>query len=236
MKMEMPVVKVSDGTEMLLFVTRPVRLPAPGILLLPEHFGIDAPMRDVASRLSDKGYIVAVPELFHRTAPRGFEGDYEDMETVAPHVLAMTERGLEADLHAAFGWFKGDHHTQRGNVGCVGFGMGGRAAFLANALLPFRAVVSFYGPKIAPDLLAMAPVQNGPLLFFWGGRDAVIGQRPPRAVADALHKAQKSFTDVTFAEADHGFFCDQRPGYHPYATHQAWAHLQAFFDCHLKMG
>src|SRR5215469_4287868 len=44
------------------------------------------------------------PELFHRTAPAGWEGNYNDFASVMPHMRAMTIPGLEADLGAAFHW------------------------------------------------------------------------------------------------------------------------------------
>jgi carboxymethylenebutenolidase len=39
---------------------------------------------------------------------------------------------------------------------------------------------------------------------------------------DALSAAGKSFINVEFSEADHGFNCDERPSYHPRSARLAW--------------
>ncbi len=115
-----------------------------------------------------------------------------------------------------------------GDVSCVGFCMGGRAAFVAASLLPLRAAVSFYGAGIAPGLLERAPQVRAPLLFFWGGRDAHIPPEHVSETARALRAAGKSFVSVEFSRADHGFFCDARPSYDAGAARQAWAHTIEF--------
>ncbi len=234
MRLEMPIVPVSDETEMLLFVARPTRLPAPGIILMPEVFGVTAHIRDIATRLAHDGYTAVVPELFHRTATRGWECRHDDIEEAIPHYQALTDKGLENDLRATHEWLRKDHSTQSSKIGAVGFSMGGRIAFLANALLPLKAAVTFYGDKIAPNLLAMAQAQQGALLLLWGGKDEHIGQKAPSLIAGSLAKANKVHTVVEYSDAGHGFFCDARDGFHPYAAHQSWAHMKAFLECHLK--
>jgi dienelactone hydrolase len=67
-----------------------------------------------------------------------------------------------------------------------------------------------------------------PSLLFWGGRDGHIGTDQTRAVTDALRDAGKTYINVEFSDADHGFFCDARPSYHPASAAQAWALCRAF--------
>jgi carboxymethylenebutenolidase len=38
---------------------------------------------------------------------------------------------------------------------------------------------------------------------------------------------------VTFSDADHGFFCDERPSYNPAASKLAWDLTMSFFDQNL---
>lgn len=101
--------------------------------------------------------------------------------------------------------------------------MGGRASFVANSILPLRAAVSFYGGGIAPGLLDRASTQQAPLLLVWGGLDKHITPEHRKAVADALTAHQKTYVNVEFARADHGFFCDERASYEPHSARQAWA-------------
>ncbi|MGA9385870.1 MAG: dienelactone hydrolase family protein, partial [Candidatus Sulfotelmatobacter sp.] len=68
---------VSDGTRMAAYVARPEQGgPHPGLLLFQEAFGVNHHIRSVSDRFAAEGYVVIAPELFHRTAPPGFEGSY----------------------------------------------------------------------------------------------------------------------------------------------------------------
>lgn len=106
--------------------------------------------------------------------------------------------------------------------------MGGRMAFLANATLPLRAAASFYGGGIAPGLLDRASQLHGPILLCWGGLDKHISPEQRQAVTDALRKAGKSYVNVEFSDADHGFNCDERASYQPRAARQSRALLLEF--------
>ncbi len=226
---------VSDGTTMRAWTARPAGAgPHPGILVLQEAFGVNAHIRDVAGRFAAEGFVAIAPELFHRTAPAGFEGPYGNFPAVMPHVRAMTRDGTAADLRAAFDWLTGAGGGARERVASVGYCMGGRASFLANATLPLACAVSYYGSGIAPGLTGRAAALAGPQLLFWGGRDTHIPPEQYRAVDDALRAAGKPYTSVVFSEAGHAFFCDARPDYHPASARESWALVLAFLDDNLS--
>lgn len=228
--------KVSDGTAMRAYVARPKTggMEA-GLIVGQEAFGVNAHIRDVTERFAREGHIAIAPELFHRTGA-GFEGRYDDFPSVMPHIRAMTDAGNEADLRAAYDWLTGNHGAQL-PVAAVGFCMGGRAAFLAALTLPLKCAASFYGGGIAPGangpgLLGRVNELRAPMLFCWGGRDKHITPEIRRSVADGLRAAGKSFVDVEFSDADHGFFCDARPSYSPVAARLAWPLTLAFLSTH----
>jgi len=220
---------VADGSRMRAFVARP---PAgerrPGLLLFQEAFGVNPHIRDVATRFARAGYTTIAPELFHRTAPPGFEGAYGDFPSIERHFHGVTVDGLEADTAAAHKWLTADPEVDHDRVAAVGFCMGGRVSYVAATFLPLRAAVSFYGARIAPALLDRAPNAQGRLLFFWGGQDQSIPTEQQRAVVDALRAAGKTYVTVEFGAAGHAFFCDARPNYHPTAAAEAWALTLAF--------
>lgn len=212
--------KVSDGTAMAGYVARPHdHGPHAGIIVLQEAFGVNSHIRHVAERLAQEGFVSIAPELFHRTA-HGFEGDYMNFQPAMPHIRAMTAEGTEADLRAVFDWLRQAPGVSA--IHSMGFCMGGRVSFLANSILPLQSAVSYYGGGIAPELLPRAAALKAPMLFFWGGRDKHIPPEQRRAVVDALSAAGKSFINVEFSEADHGFNCDERPSYHPRSAKLAW--------------
>ncbi|HEX8503982.1 MAG TPA: dienelactone hydrolase family protein [Hymenobacter sp.] len=221
---------VADGTEMRAYTAFPESTgPVPGIILLQEAFGVNHHIRSVADRLALAGYAVVAPELFHRTAAPGLEIAYSDFATGAmPHYSAINDADLTADLQASYDWLQAQALVIADKTGSVGFCLGGRVSFLANAVLPLAAAVSYYGGG-THTLKDRAADLHAPHLFFWGGLDAHISKEHIAEVTDAVEAAGKPFINTTISYADHGFHCDERPSYHPQAAAEAWALTLAFF-------
>src|ERR1039458_6479846 len=154
---------------MAAFVAKPDGAVHGSLLVFQEAFGVNNHIQNIARRLAREGYIAIAPELFHRTAPMGFEGPYDNFPILKPHFDALTDENLLADTKAAYEWLLGDGGAQPGQIGCVGFCLGGKVSFLANAALPLEAAVSFYGTRILQSLNQVS-AQKGPLLLIWGGK------------------------------------------------------------------
>lgn len=214
---------VSDGTRMNAYVARPQAGRYPGLLLFQEAFGVNHHIRSVADHFAAEGYVVIAPELFHRTAPPGFEGSYTDFASVMPHMQSVTPENVKKDVRSAYDWLHSNSQVTSNAISCVGFCMGGRVSFIANSILPLHAAVSFYGGGIAPGLLDHASKLHAPMLAIWGGQDKHIPPEQRKAVTDALTAAQKIYVSAEFSRADHGFFCDERAAYEPHSARQAWA-------------
>jgi carboxymethylenebutenolidase len=214
--------KISDGSKMDCYVARlRDEEPRPGLIVLQEAFGVNEHIRDVTERFGRQGFVAIAPELYHRTAP-GFEGDYNNFESVRPHATALKREGVDADLHAAFDWLQAQDSVKKNDTSCVGYCMGGRVAVAANAILPLKAAVSYYGTNIQDSLDRVANL-HGPHLFFWGDKDQHIPPEQRAAVISGLKQAGKTYTNVEFSDAGHGFFCDMRPAYAQAAARQSWA-------------
>ena len=221
-------IHIADCSTMDAFTARPddSEMHA-GIIVLQEAFGVNSHIRDVTQRLAHEGYVAVAPELYHRTAP-GFQASYVDFNSVIPHMRALTDEGLTADLRASLGWLASNDFVRADAIASIGFCMGGRVSFLADTVLPLKAAISFYGGGIAPNqmspgLLGRAKDLHAPILLCWGGKDQHIPPEQRRSVADALLAAGKRFVYLAFSDADHGFFCNERASYNEQAARQAWA-------------
>jgi len=223
---------VADGTQMNAYAVRPAAAPEKGIIVLQEAFGVNDYVKRIAQRFAEQGYLAIAPELFHRTAP-GFDADYVKKEGVMEQMGALTDDGLANDMKAVFDWLVAQG-IPKDKIAVIGFCMGGRAAYLANAMLPVAASVSFYGGGIAPTLLVRAGKLHGPQLLIWGGKDAHIPPEQTQAVADALTAAGKSFVERTFPEGGHGFACDARDSYHEPSARAAWALTDEFLKNNIE--
>jgi carboxymethylenebutenolidase len=223
---------VDDGTTMLAWLAQPAgEKPKRGLIVLPEVFGVNAHIRDVANRFAALGFSALSPELFHRTAPPKWECAYTDFATAMPHMQAVKEPTLESDVKATYEFLK--TRTAAGeNIASVGYCMGGRASFLANSTVPLKAAISYYGGNM-PSLLHRTKELSGPMLLFWGELDTHIPQEHRDQVTRAMHEANKKYVNVVFSYANHGFFCDARQSYQPDAAKLSWDLAQSFLNSHL---
>ncbi|HEX8427945.1 dienelactone hydrolase family protein [Hymenobacter sp.] len=221
--------QAADNTSLNAYTAFPTTAgPHPGIILLQEAFGVNGHIRNVADRLAAAGYVVIAPELFHRSAAPGLEIPYSNFASAMPHFQAITPEGLTADLQAAYGWLQAqDNVTEK--IGSVGFCLGGRVSFLANAVLPLAAAVSYYGGG-TQQLKNRATDLHAPHLFFWGGLDQHISKAHITEVTEALDAAGKPYINTVISYADHGFHYDERPSYNADAAAEAWAMTLAFFQ------
>ena len=225
---------VSDSTTMNAFVATPADGgQLPGLIVFQEAFGVNPHIRDVTQRFAKQGYVAIAPELFHRSGP-GFEGAYDNFPACLPHMQALTPEGLISDARAAFDWLQKNPRVSPNRTASVGFCMGGRVSFLTNSAVPLKAAISFYGGGLGPVLLPRARQLHAPMLFFWGGLDSHIPPEQIRSLLDAMTEAKKTYVNVEFSDADHGFFCDARRSYKETAAQQAWDLSLRFLATYLK--
>lgn len=223
---------VSDGTEMAAYTAIPQNAAGKtnrGLIVLQEAFGVNHHIRDVADRFAARGFVVIAPEMYHRTAPPYFEGDYSDFDSVKPHSSAMTIENNEIDIRAAFHWLSRHELVDPSQIFSVGYCMGGRMSFLANTILPLKAAVSYYAGYIK-SVADRAKNVHGRHLFFWGGQDKHIGPDQIDAITTAMDEAGKEYINVKFSHADHGFNSDDRAAYNEKAAKEAWAMVMEFFS------
>ena len=221
---------------MRAYVAHPEGTPRAALLVFQEAFGVNAHIRDVTDRFAREGYLSISPELFHRTAP-GLEAGYTNFPAVMPHLQALTDAGLAADIEASYQWLKNGEAKDL-SIGATGYCMGGRTSIQAALTVPLQCAVSYYGGGIAPspmfpNLLDRLKDLQAPALFFWGGLDAHIEPDAVQAVTSTLDAAQKDYVNVVFSKADHGFFCDARASYNAVAAKQAWSLTLEFLRLHL---
>ena len=228
--------QVKDGTKMPAFVATPEgHGPFPGIIVFQEAFGVNHHMKEVTARFAREGFIAICPELYHRTAEEGFSASYTDFQSLAPHMQAMTNDGLLADIDAAWQWINQQPTLNPGMVVSTGYCMGGRVSFLANTRLPLKAAVSYYGAHRNNEALDRTAEASGPVLFYWGGLDQHITQESIDNVINHMKDAGKEYVNVVFSNADHGFNCDERAQYNEEASLEAWSMTLRFLHNKLKL-
>jgi carboxymethylenebutenolidase len=228
--------EVEDGTTMRAWLVRPKGGESgAAMLVLHDALGVSPHIREVAARFASEGYTALAPELFHRTG-HGFEGSPGKIPDATERIRALTPEGQAADVRAAFARLADEPSVDPERVAAVGYCMGGRAAFLANAVVPLAASISYYGGGIAEGLLDRVADLSGPQLLFWAGQDQRILSEHVRAVEDALRKAGKRYASVVFSQAQHSFFNEPMGRYDAPAATQSWALAMAFLGSYVLGG
>jgi carboxymethylenebutenolidase len=222
-----------------LSVHHPEQLPAGGVIVVQEAFGVGDHIEDVCQRFAHAGWLAVAPHLFHRT------GDpilpYGDFEQVMPHMRELTAEGILEDVDVALA-YTGDAGLPPSGVGIVGFCMGGTVAFAVAAQRNLGAAVSFYGGGIAqgrfgfPPLVELAPQLRAPWLGLFGDLDRGIPVDDVEALRAAAATAEVATEVVRYPDAEHGFHRDGGANYHRESALDAWQRTLDWFARYLTTG
>jgi carboxymethylenebutenolidase len=214
--------------------------PHPAVIVIMEAFGLNDYIKSICDRLAQAGYAALAPDFYH-----GALYPYTDIGGAVAKLKTLKDDVVMAEFGKGVEFLGQQLDTKRsGGVGVIGFCMGGRYTFLANAVQGsnVKAAVSFYGGGIAanPDplgranLLSYADKMGAPIMLMYGAEDQSISTDEHQQVAAALSKAKKRYALNVFPNAKHGFFSDRRDSYNPEASSEAWAMTLSFFDRYLK--
>ncbi len=223
--------KRPDGQEVSGYLAQPAQAAgAPGVVVIQEWWGLNDQIRGVADRLAHAGYRALVPDLYR--------GKSTVEEEEAHHLMTGLNFGDAAaqDVRGAVQYLK----AAGGQVGCVGFCMGGALTLLAAVNVPeLDAAVTWYG---CPPLEYIdAGKIKLPLQGHWATQDQFFPPAQVEGLAAKLGEAGAAF-DFHHYLAHHGFGNEQAVGegriaatqYDPVWAQRAWDRTFTFFGRHLR--
>jgi carboxymethylenebutenolidase len=226
-----------DGRAMRTFVAAPRDGgPYPGIAFYSDIFQLTEPTLRWAGRLAGYGFVVAVPEIYHRLEPAGTVLGFDDEGKVRGQRDADTTpvADFDADIAAALAWLA-EHSS--GSLGAAGHCTGGHLAFRAALRPEVHATACWYATglhdgKLGADAdagsLARAAELDGELLAIWGVRDPHTPLAGRALIRERLEAAGVRLTWHEY-EAEHAFGRDVGDRYDPEVTDQAFAETVALF-------
>lgn len=197
-----------DGQSFNAYVAMPENLPAPTVILIQEIFGVNAEMRAKCDAMARVGYIAVCPDLFWRLEPGVQLTDKTESEwDKALDLLSRFDvnQGVE-DLRATSHAFKG-HALGNGKVGCVGYCLGGKLAYLMATRTHVDAAVGYYGIGL-DQLLGEAGRISRPLLLHVAEEDKFVSKDAQAKIKAGLsgnpHITLHSYAGVNHAFARNG--------------------------------
>jgi carboxymethylenebutenolidase len=210
----------------------------PGVLVFMEIFGINDHIRDVTRRVAAEGYVAMAPDYFHRTGA-GMQLGYDDAGFAAgmEQLNQLQADQMIRDARDAVDALRSRSDVKSDRIGAMGFCIGGHMTYLTACETDVQAAASFYGggiaapegPGGAESTLSRTSKIRGRIECYFGGQDALIPSDQVDAIRKALVDAGIDHDIQVYAEADHGFNCDQRPTYNEAAAADAWKRTFALF-------
>ena len=185
------------------YIARPAGVAKAAIIVIPEIFGVNKGIRQKCDKWATDGYLAVAPDLFWRFAP-GVELN-PDVEAELHEGFGYFQRYDPTDgvfdIEAAIHWIRREQNVSK--VGCVGYCLGGRLAYMAAARTDVDASVGYYGVMI-DQMLGESHAIARPLMLHIPTADHFVG---PEAQA-AIHAGLGDHPKVTLHDyegLDHGF-------------------------------
>lgn len=208
----------------------------PGMLVFQEIFGVNENIRTLCERLASSGFVALAPDMFWRIEPLFERKDESGFADAMAMIGKFDQDAGRLDITSAFKHLLSMPECS-GNVGAVGFCLGGTLTYVAAATARANgkgpdAAVSYYGSGIH-DMLALAENIDCPIMFHYGDRDPFIPQDQVAAVEEAL--GDRPNVTVHRYDAGHAFSNWDAPSmYDEKASNEAWSRTVAFLTEHLQ--
>ena len=213
------------------YVARPSGAPKAAIIVIPEIFGVNAGIRQKADSWAAKGYLAVAPDIFWRFAP-GVELN-PDVEAELNEAFGYFQQYDPAkgvyDIESAIKWIR--HEAGVAKVGCTGYCLGGRLAYMAAARTDIDASVGYYGVMIDTMLDEAHHIAKA-LMLHIPTADHFVG---PEAQA-AIHAALGDHPRVKLHDypgLDHGFAAEMGNRRDEAGAQLADGRTEAFLTEHL---
>ena len=222
---------LADDGHFNAYVARPAKAPSAAVIVIQEIFGVNTGIRQKCDKLAAEGYLAIAPDLFWRLKP-GIELD-PDIEPEFNEALDWMgkfdqDTGIR-DIQATINYLR--DRVNIGKVGCVGYCLGGRLAYMTAARTDIDASVGYYGVGIDGLLGEKGAIAN-PLMLHIPTEDGFVD----KATQAAMHNGLDDHPRVTLHDyegLDHGFATEIGNRRDENAANIADGRTSAFFAEHL---
>jgi carboxymethylenebutenolidase len=218
------------------YISVPASDAKAAIIVIPEIFGVNPGIRQKCDKLASEGYLAVAPDLFWRFAPGvGLDPDVEDELQEAFGYFGQYDPDdgvgdIEATIHAIRRGELGAAPIEK--VGCVGYCLGGRLAYMAAARTDISASVGNYGVMIDTMLKESHAIAH-PLMLHIPTADGFVGPEAQAAIHAGLDDHPKAILH-DYVGLDHGFAAEMGNRRDETAAQLADSRTAEFFAEHLK--
>jgi len=214
------------------YLAEPAATPRGAIVVIQEIFGVNEGIRRKCDHWASLGYIGLAPDLFWRLEP-GVELD-PDLPEEFQQALGLMQRLDQdkaiADIEAVIRNAR-SRLPEGGRVGCVGYCLGGRLAFMTSARTDIDASVGYYGVGLE-GLIGEKHAIARPLMLHIAGADHFVTPDKQALIHAGLDDHPK-VTIHDYPGEDHGFAAEMGKRRSEQAARLADSRAEAFFAEHV---
>ncbi len=203
----------------------------PGILFYSDIYQLGAPITRLADRLAGYGYVVAAPEIFHRLEPIGTVIEPNSLGRLRGNDNARRTAiaAYDADAIAVLDWLQTQTQVATGEIGSLGFCIGGHLALRAALQPGVKLSVCCYPTGVhngklgqdRADTLERLGEIKGAVLTLFGSLDPHVPLDAREQIIEALDRAGVAHKPLLY-DADQTFMRDDGHRYDPVASDGAW--------------
>jgi carboxymethylenebutenolidase len=220
--------------------------PWPAAILYMDAFGIRADLDVMAQRLADAGYVVALPNLYHRSGaflpfdPAQVAAGGAERDRFTSMIRSIDGDMVMRDTAAVLAHFDERPGVRPGPIGTVGYCMGGGYALRAAGVYPDRvaAAASFHGGSLATDRPdsphRLAADMRARLYVGAAGLDPSFTAEQRERLDAALRAAGVRYEIEIYEGAQHGFAVHNHRVYDHAASERHWQRLLGLFDVEVR--
>lgn len=214
-----------------------VKEQRPGVLVVPEWWGLNDYAKRRTRELAQMGYVAFAADMY------GDGKTTSDPKQAQAWSGALETSRLSLALRAkpALDTLRRQPQTDPERLAAIGFCFGGTTVLqLAYAGAHLRAVVSFHGGLIAPDSDQLRRIRSA-MLILNGADDPLVKPEVIDAMRQGLDSVHVDWAMATYGHAQHGFTNPEAGKYHvpgvaydARAERRSWAAMKAFLGEHLQ--
>lgn len=225
-----------EGNPMRVYLDVPPGGDAvPGVVVVMHGPGLDRFVEDRVEDLARHGYAAIAPDLYHRQP--------EDAVDMMTRIGRLRDPQLIADVEAAAAHLRRRPEARVGDLGILGFCMGGRITYLLAGARPalWRAAGVFYGGNIMKPWAEQGPSPFEltrdiacPMVGFFGVEDGNPSPDDVTKIDAELTRHGKPHEFHQYEGAGHAFLNFMNAERHrPKQGADAWEKMLAFLGRHL---
>ncbi len=203
----------------------------PGLVVEQEIFGINENVRFACEQYAREGFVALAPDLFWRIEPN-LDLDYSEAGWKRALQLFQTfdvHQGVK-DIGSTIRALRARGQVT-GKVGCIGYCLGGKLAYLTAARTDCDVSVGYYGVGIEVALGERVNIKR-PLLLHIAEGDQLVPPAAQAKVKDGL-KGVAGVEIYSYPKVDHAFARHHGDHYDQVAAELANARTLAFLRKHL---